>query len=212
MASGDRRAEGNRAVESNLTRDEARDRAHLIKVDSYHVELDLTSSDTTFESITTARFSCAQRGGATFLELTAPAVRQITLNGQPVDTAAFDGDRIALTGLAEQNELRVAAQCAYSRTGEGLHRFTDPADGGVYTYTDFETFDAHRVYACFDQPDLKAAFEFTITAPDGWQVISNAAADAHAEPAGAGKARWHFPAGRSCRLTSRPSRQVPISS
>ena len=180
---------------SNLTRDEARDRAHLIKVDSYHVALDLTGSDTTFESITTARFSCAKPGGVTFLELTAPAVTQITLNGQPVDPAAFDGDRITLTGLAEQNELRVAAQCAYSRTGEGLHRFTDPADGGVYTYTDFETFDAHRVYACFDQPDLKAAFEFSITAPDSWKVISNAAADAAGEPTGAGTARWHFPAG-----------------
>ncbi len=185
---------------SNLTRDEARDRAHLIKVDSYHVELDLTGSDTTFESITTARFSCATPGSATFLELTAPAVTQITLNGQSISPTAFDGDRIALTGLAAQNELRVAAQCAYSRTGEGLHRFTDPADGSVYTYTDFETFDAHRVYACFDQPDLKASFEFSVTAPGGWKVISNAAADAgtepaETEPAGAGTTRWHFPAG-----------------
>jgi aminopeptidase N len=182
-------------VASNLTRDEARDRAELIKVQSYQVQLDLSGSEATFQSVCTARFSCARPGAATFLELTAPAVTRITLNGIEVDLAAFAGDRIALTGLADHNELQVVAHCAYSRTGEGLHRFTDPADGGVYLYTDLETFDAHRVYACFDQPDLKATFEFTVTAPDGWKVISNAAPDAVAEPAGPGIVRWHFPAG-----------------
>ena len=180
---------------SNLTRDEARDRAGLIKVESYHVQLDLSGSEATFESVSTARFSCARPGAATFLELTAPGVTRITLNGEEVDLAAFADDRIALTGLAEHNELRVVAQCAYSRTGEGLHRFADPADGGVYLYTDLETSNAHQVYACFDQPDLKATFEFTVTAPEGWKVISNAAPDVIAEPAGPGIARWHFPAG-----------------
>jgi len=183
-------------VASNLTRDEARDRAELIKVESYEVDLDLSGSETTFESVSTVRFSCARPGAATFLELTAPAVTRITLNGQEVALAAFADDRISLTGLAGHNELRVVAQCAYSRTGEGLHRFTDPADGGVYLYTDLETFDAHRVFACFDQPDLKATFEFTVTTPDGWTVISNAAPDVVAAPAGPGIARWHFPAGR----------------
>jgi aminopeptidase N len=182
-------------VASNLTRDEARARAELIRVESYQVQLDFSGSDATFESVSTARFSCARPGAATFLELTAPAVTRITLNGQEVDLAAFADDRIALTGLAERNELRVAAQCAYSRTGEGLHRFTDPADGGVYLYTDVETFNAHRVYACFDQPDLKASFEFTVVAPVGWNVISNAMPDVIAEPAGLAIARWHFPAG-----------------
>jgi aminopeptidase N len=182
-------------VASNLTRDEARARAGLITVESYHVQLDLSGSEATFESVSTVRFSCARPGAATFLELTAPAVTRITLNGQEVDLAAFANDRIALTGLAGRNELRVVAQCAYSRTGEGLHRFTDPADGGVYLYTDLETFNAHRVYACFDQPDLKASFEFTVTAPAGWKVISNAAPDVIAEPARQGIARWHFPAG-----------------
>ena len=95
-------------------------------------------------------------GADTFIDLTAPKVREITLNGSPVGPDAFNGDRITLTGLAEANELSVVADCAYSRTGEGLHRFTDPVDGGVYLYSDLETFDAHRIYACFDQPDLKA--------------------------------------------------------
>ena len=134
---------------------------------------------------------------------------EILLNGEPVGIDAFDGDRIALAPLAAENELRVVAHCAYSRSGEGMHRFADPVDGGVYLYTDLETFDAHRVYACFDQPDLKASFELTVTAPDGWQVISNMAPDVAGAPAGDGATgdgapgdsapgdgavrRWHFP-------------------
>ncbi|HEY2642006.1 MAG TPA: aminopeptidase N [Streptosporangiaceae bacterium] len=177
---------------SNLTRDEARDRARLISVDSYHVELDLTGSAATFGSATTARFDCSEPGATTFIELTAPSVTQITLNGRVLGRDAFDGDRITLPDLAERNELRVVAQCAYSSSGEGLHRFADPADKGIYMYTDFETYDAHRVYACFDQPDLKASFEFTVTGQDDWKVVSNMAPDVVAEPAGPGATRWHF--------------------
>ena len=139
---------------SNLTRDEARERARLLDVESYRVELDLTGDDVTFGSVTMVSFRCAGPGASTFIDLSAPAVHEITLNGARIGPENFDGNRIKLDGLAERNELRVAAECAYSRTGEGLHRFTDPADGAVYMYTDFETFDAHRVYACFDQPDL----------------------------------------------------------
>jgi aminopeptidase N len=182
-------------VASNLTRDEAHDRSRLLDVRSYHVELDLTGDEATFTSVTTVTFGCSRPGAGTFVELTAPAVRAITLNGDPVGLDSFDGDRIALANLVTDNELRVSADCAYSRNGEGLHRFTDPVDGGVYAYTDLETSDAHRVYACFDQPDLKATFEFTVTVPAGWRVVSNNAPDVAGEPAdaGAGTARWHFP-------------------
>ena len=148
-----------------------------VTVSSYQVELDLTGGETTFPSVTVARFRCSRPGAGTFIDLTAPEVREITLNGAPVSLDAFDGDRITLAGLAAENELRVVADCAYSRTGEGLHRFTDPADGAVYLYSDLETFDAHRIYACFDQPDLKATYELTVTAPDDWQVVSNMAPD-----------------------------------
>src|SRR5436190_6175488 len=201
--------EGHSAVTNNLTRDEARDRAGLLDVVSYQVELDLTAGEETFPSVSTVLFRCSRPGAASFINLTAPAVSEILLNGEPVGIDAFDGDRIALAPLAAENELRVVAHCAYSRSGEGMHRFADPVDGGVYLYTDLETFDAHRVYACFDQPDLKASFELTVTAPDGWQVISNMAPDVAGAPAGdsatAGGApgdgapgdgavrRWHFP-------------------
>src|SRR5215471_4927018 len=180
------------AVTNNLTRDEAHERAGLLQAVSYQVELDLTAGEETFPSVSTVIFRCARPGAASFIDLTAPAASEIILNGEPVAADAFDGNRIALTGLAAENELRVVARCAYSRSGEGMHRFADPADGGVYLYTDLETFDAHRVYACFDQPDLKASFEFTVTAPDGWQVISNMAPDVAGAPAGDAR-RWHFP-------------------
>jgi aminopeptidase N len=183
---------------SNLTRDEAHDRARLLDVGSYQVELDLTGGETTFTSVSTIKFRCAIPAASTFIDLTAPVVSEITLNGATVSPGAFDGDRITLEGLQADNELRVVAQCAYSRSGEGLHRFTDPADGGVYLYSDLETFDAHRIYASFDQPDLKATYELSATVPGGWQVISNMAPDVTAQlgPDAAmpgATARWHFP-------------------
>jgi len=176
-----------------MTRNEARERARLLTVQSYQVDLDLTVGESLFGSAATVRFTCSSPGSDTFINLTAPEVTEIVLNGSAVDPAgAFDGDRITLTGLAESNELRVVAHCAYSHTGEGLHRFTDPADKGVYMYSDLETFDAHQIYACFDQPDLKATFELTVLAQDDWEVISNMAPE-RSEEAGPGRRRWHFP-------------------
>ena len=176
---------------SNLTRDEAAVRSALITVASYHVDLDLAGGDETFGSVSVIRFDCAAPGSTSFINLTAPAVREITLNGEPVGLDAFDGDRITLPGLAASNVLRVAADCAYSRSGEGLHRFTDPADGRVYLYSDLETFDAHRVYACFDQPDMKATYELAVTAPADWLVVSNMAPESSIADGEA--LRWHFP-------------------
>ena len=176
---------------ANLTRDEAAARSAIITVASYHVDLDLTGDDEVFGSVSVIRFDCVAPGSASFINLTAPAVREITLNGEPVSLDAFDGDRITLEGLAASNVLRVVADCAYSRSGEGLHRFTDPADGRVYLYSDLETFDAHRVYACFDQPDMKATYELAVTAPADWLVVSNMAPESSIAEGGA--LRWHFP-------------------
>jgi aminopeptidase N len=176
----------------NLTRDEAQDRARLLDVGSYQIELDLTGGESSFGSVTTVRFGCTRPGSSAFIDLTALEVCEIMLNGDQVPVSAFSGTRITLPGLAAQNDLRVTAQCAYSRTGEGLHRFADPADGRVYLYSDLQTFDANRVFPCFDQPDLKATYEFTVLAPADWRVLSNEAPDVTGEPAGSHR-RWHFP-------------------
>ncbi len=162
----------------NLTREEARQRAALVTVEGYDVSLDLRSAtqprETTFRSVTTIRFRCARPGAATFVDLVAPAVDAVVLNGRRLDPSeVFDGARITLDGLAESNELTVDARCAYSRTGEGMHRFADPEDGRVYLYTQYEPADARRVFANFEQPDLKAPFGFSVTAPEDWTVISN---------------------------------------
>ncbi|MFF2191068.1 aminopeptidase N [Streptomyces sp. NPDC058155] len=128
----------------------------------------------TFRSVTTIHFRSARPGVATFVDLVAPSVTSLTLNGRSLDpSVVFDGSRIALYGLAEENVLVVDARCAYSRTGEGMHRFVDPEDGEVYLYTQYEPADARRVFANFEQPDLKAPFTFEVTAPPGWTVWSN---------------------------------------
>ncbi|GHE93624.1 aminopeptidase N [Streptomyces griseoluteus] len=162
---------------TNLTREEAQQRADLLSVDSYEIDLDLTGAQEggTFRSVTTVRFDVAESGAESFIDLVAPAVREVTLNGDSLDPAeVFKESRIALPGLLEgRNVLRVVADCAYTNTGEGLHRFVDPVDEQAYLYTQFEVPDARRVFASFEQPDLKATFRFTVTAPEGWTVISN---------------------------------------
>ncbi|UJP38607.1 aminopeptidase N [Cellulomonas palmilytica] len=157
----------------NLTRAEARDRAATVTTHAYDVTLDLTTSPTTFASRTVLRFS-AIPGSSTFVDLIAPTVHEVTLNGTSLDPAQVYADsRIRLDGLAAENELVVVADCAYMNTGEGLHRFVDPVDDEVYLYSQFEVADSRRVFAVFEQPDLKATFSFTVTAPAHWVVVSN---------------------------------------
>ncbi len=156
----------------NLTRIEAQERRAIVDTTSYEVSLDLTAGPEVFRSRSVVRFT-ATEGASTFIDLIARTVHEITLNGQPVDVSAVADARIALEGLATENELVVEADCLYTNTGEGLHRFVDPADGEVYLYSQFEVPDSRRVFAVFEQPDLKATFQFTVTAPASWKVISN---------------------------------------
>ncbi|CAM2955483.1 aminopeptidase N [Skermania piniformis] len=164
----------------NLTRDQAVERAAVLDVDSYRIELDLTDGsggpgEKTFGSRTTIGFR-ATSGADTFVDLVAPEVISATLNGEPIDVSGYaEASGIPLAGLADRNELVVEARCAYMHTGEGLHRFVDPSDDSVYLYTQFETGNAKRVFACFDQPDLKATFDLAVIAPADWQIIANGA-------------------------------------
>jgi len=181
----------------NLTREQAEQRAALLEVQSYSIELDLTDGqgqpgEQTFRSITTIRFRSNENGAASWIDLVAERPRSAVLNGAGLDLSGYrEDDGIALPDLAESNELVVDADCRYMNTGEGLHRFTDPVDGAVYLYSQFETADAKRMFACFDQPDLKATYALTVLAPADWKVISNGAT-ASTEPTGSGAVRHTF--------------------
>jgi len=210
----------------NLTRAEAVERAGIVQVDSYKVDLDLTTGPTTFGSKTVVTFD-ATAGASTFIDLIAASVDRIVLNGVTLDPATVYADsRIALDSLAEHNTLEVDAQCTYMNTGEGLHRFVDPVDGEVYLYSQFEVPDSRRMFTVFEQPDLKATFQFTVTAPKNWEVVSNQPTP---EPTAAGEdsATWAFePTSRissyitaliagpydvkRSELTSRDGRVIPL--
>ncbi|MBD8024535.1 aminopeptidase N [Microbacterium gallinarum] len=177
----------------NLTRSEAQERRAIVDTHSYEVALDLTKGAEVFASRTVVRFS-ATPGADTFIDLIAREIREITLNGRSIDPAtAFAESRIELTGLEAENELVIDADCLYTNTGEGLHRFVDPVDDEVYLYSQFEVPDSRRMYAVFEQPDLKATFQFTVTAPEAWKVVSNSPTpepQAHDD----GSATWAFEA------------------
>jgi aminopeptidase N len=174
----------------SLTRTEAITRAGLLRVSAYHVDLDLSAARGSghFGSTTTVRFSCARPGGSTFAELYALSIVEVRLNGEPLPAEAWADNRLRLAGLREDNELVVRATMAYSNTGEALHKFTDPEDGEVYLYAKSGMDKAPGIFACFDQPDLKAPITLTVTADPEWTVLANGAGTRVAP------GRWEFAA------------------
>jgi aminopeptidase N len=175
----------------NLTQLEAQQRAAVVATKSYLVELDVTQDDKTFISKTTIQFS-AKPGESTFIDAQTASVESITLNGEELDPKTHsDNVRIQLPNLAAENTLVIEAHGIYSNSGEGLHRFVDPVDGEVYLYTQFEVPDSRRMFPVFEQPDLKATFEFKVTAPSSWEVISNSPLSQKIELED-GKARFEF--------------------
>jgi aminopeptidase N len=211
----------------NLTRLEAQERKALLSVAGYDVTLDLTRGAETFLSTTVVTFS-AVAGSSTFIDAFTRTVHEVTLNGRALDPAAVsDGVRIRLDELAEHNVLTVVADAEYTNTGEGLHRFVDPVDGEVYLYSQFEVPDSRRVFAVFEQPDLKATFSFTVIAPIDWAVVSNSPTPAPEPSADPAAGIWRFSptpvlssyvtaivAGPyvsvSSSLTSRDGREIPL--
>ena len=157
----------------NLTREEAAARADLLTVSRYDVALDVTRDAATFPTRSVIRMTAARPGESTFVDFLGASVESITVNGRSLDPATHcDGARITLPELAAENEVVIEATGRFMNTGEGLHRFVDPVDEQVYLYTQFEVADARRMFPVFDQPDLKARFAFTVTAPAHWQIVS----------------------------------------
>ena len=156
----------------NITQAEAAARSAILKVESYVIDLDLTTGPETFRVKTAIKFKGLKPGESTFIDAVGKSVISATLNGQSFDTK-FDGESIYLPAIAAENLLEIELEGIYSNTGEGLHRFVDPSDNEVYLYTQFETGDARRMYPCFDQPDQKATFTISTITPKHWEIISN---------------------------------------
>ena len=176
----------------NLTRVEAIERAELVEVQSYTVDLDLLKGEEVFGAKTTVKFTSNMIGASTFIDAITKTVHRVTLNGTDLDVAKVsDGVRIQLDNLQAENELVVVSDNPYMHTGEGLHRFVDPVDNEVYLYTQFEVPDSRRMFAVFEQPDLKATFQFTVAAPSNWRLISNSPTPAPVDR-GDGTAIWVF--------------------
>ncbi len=177
----------------SLSQKEARERASLMDVESYLLELDLTGllEGDALRVVSTIRFSCRQHGGRTFVDCAAD-VSSAVLNGRPVESSAIGDARIELTDLAIDNVLVVTSVQESTGQSTGVQRSVDPADGRVYVWMSFEPDDARRAWACFDQPDLKAPHTFVVTAPEEWVVTSNS--DSPLVEAVEGGRRWTYPA------------------
>ncbi len=179
---------------SALTYAEARERARLIDVLGYHVDLDLTGGDDVFGSVTAVRFACRTPGASSFIELMPARLRRVVLNGHDVDPATLTGNRLPVAGLLADNELQVEADMPYSRTGAGMHRYTDDADGETYLALHAGLDHAQRVFAAFDQPDMKAVHSATVTAPEAWTVIGNGLSRPAGTAGTGGAVRWELAA------------------
>lgn len=216
---------------ANITREEARLRSSIITVTKYDITLDITGTEETFYSKTVVHFD-SQKGASSFIDLIAPEVLSINLNGKNLPLTCFADSRISLTDLQTSNELIVEARCKYMNSGEGLHRFIDPADNNTYLYTQFEVADSRRVFAVFEQPDMKCNFTFHISAPKDWLVLSNSPAPAPSAVLDGvenpkNSATWHFSPterissyltaivagpykGKTSSLTSIDGREIPL--
>jgi len=157
----------------SLRHDEARERAALLRVDGYAVRLDLTGAEAepTFASRTTIRLHSGR--GTTFLDLAAVAVAGVTLDGRPLATDRWREGRLPLELDEGEHELVVDATMPYRTDGEGLHRAVDPTDGRTYLYAMSFLDAAPTIFACFDQPDLKAPVTLEVHAPASWTVLAN---------------------------------------
>ena len=175
---------------TSLKQTEAAERASGLDVGRYDVELDFTDLLDGDTLRTTARVTFAATPGATTFVDCQAEVAEATLNGAPLPSGAVEGDRIRLTDLAAHNELVVRSVQRETSSALGVHRVVDPVDGEVYVWTTFEPDEARRVFACFDQPDLKAVFAVTAVVPEQWVATSNSG---DAEVTGEGATRtWRF--------------------
>jgi aminopeptidase N len=195
------------ADRKTLTREAAATRSKQIHKVSYQLALDFTAGSEEFKGKTVIRFDikpkAKEQGNPILLDLEGGTVTALSLNKKELTDfntpERFDGHHLFFKIEELQNasnEIEVSYSHPYSDTGNGLHRFKDPADQEEYLYSNFEPYNAHRMFPCFDQPDLKATYQLTVQAPAKWEVISSTAAQL-IEPIQSQTKKWTFPTTKS---------------
>lgn len=180
-----------RPAQELLTDAYARYRGALLSDVGYDLQLAIHGSEEQFAGEVRVRFDLAAPRPLT-LDFAGGSVESLTINGAE---AAVDYNGAFIRLDAERlrrgdNEVQVSFRHPYSRDGSGLHRMRDRDDGNVYLYSHFEPYDANRLFPCFDQPDLRAVYTLSVSAPAEWEVVSATAAgaiDAEGE-----RRRWRF--------------------
>jgi aminopeptidase N len=183
-----------RAENAFLSQADAAARSTRVSNVDYTLDFTLTGKET-FAGTTTLSFDLNDTSAPLTIDLDKANVKSVTVNGKQVATQ-YNQWFITLQpqDLAKgRNTVTVAYERLHSTNGEGLHRMVDPVDGKVYTYSHFEPAAAHQMFALFDQPDLKATYKLTVTAPADWQVVSTTR-ETGVNDAGNGAKRWTFPA------------------
>ncbi|GAB3108354.1 aminopeptidase N [Janibacter alkaliphilus] len=164
----------------SLTLDEARDRTDLLTVRRMEVDLDLDRGAEHFGSTTRIHLT-ASRDGETFVDVAPVTLHRATLDGVELDATSLAERRLPVSLTPGEHVVEVEATMAYSHDGEGLHRASDPADGSDYVYGHMFLDAGPTVFACIDQPDLKAPYVVTARAPQDWVVIGNGRATQDAD-------------------------------
>jgi aminopeptidase N len=175
-----------------LTQAEAESRAARITNCSYTLDLELTRGSATYTGDVTVTFDDSGSGD-TFFCYRGKTIERYDVNGTLL-TPSWDGYRLWIPGDALRpgaNTIRIRYVNEYDHQGDGFHQFIDPEDGQEYLYTNFEPYEAHRLFPCFDQPDIKATYALSVTAPAEWEVIHNSARIS-AGPAAGGRKTHRF--------------------
>jgi aminopeptidase N len=150
-------------------------RAQQLSNVSYQLSMEVDEQKPSFSGEVAISFTLAKANNSPVtLDFEGGEILSVNLNGNDI---SFQAEKWFLRFPPQQfnvptNTLRIKFTHAYANAGDGLHRYKDAATGNVYLYSNFEPFNAHKMFPHFDQPNIKANFTLDVIAPASWQVVS----------------------------------------